>query len=126
MTSVLDGGEDARIGQKGEGGAIGEDEVDAGGGDGALRVDVLVGPWKRERVKGSMHIDPSSTRAQEVGKKRARRPALGGSMGEVLGGAEGAIEVTNEQSGYLHIQGVGQLNGGVDKFFPQSRLPMVL
>jgi hypothetical protein len=126
MSSILDVGEDAGIGQEGEGSSIGEDEVDARSGDGALGVDVLVGPGQWARVEGGMDINPSTTGAQEVGEKRARRPALSGNVGEVLRGAKGAIEVADKECGYLEVEGMRQLDGGVDEPLTQNCLSMLL
>jgi hypothetical protein len=98
---------------------VGEDEVDPGAGKLTCRSGVLKCPRQRRWKHAGLDIRPSPARAQEGGQQGADGEAAVVSTGSsVPKGAEGAVEVPQQQSGLLHVQGVGELLHGEDKAIP--------
>jgi hypothetical protein len=95
---------------------VGEDEVDPGAGKLTRRSGVLKGPRQRRLQQAGLNIRPSSAGTQQGGQQGADgEAAVVSTCGSVTKGAEGAVEVPQQQSGLLHVQCVGELLHGEDK-----------
>jgi hypothetical protein len=65
MATMLDTAEDTSGLQEGQRGAIGQDEVDAGGAGVAFGVCEAESPRERRRQKGDVDVAPGSSRAKQ-------------------------------------------------------------
>ena len=86
--------------------AIGQHKVDAGGGELARGVKELKSPREWGIQEGGVDIQPSATWTKEMCKKRTDRPTGARGAEEVALRKEGAIEVSHQQGGYLHVEGM--------------------
>ena len=72
-----------------------------------------------------MDIDPSTSRSQQCGQQGTNGEAVVvDPRGNVPGRAEGAVEITQEKGGNLHVEAVGQLQQGQDEASPLGGLSL--
>ena len=109
---MLDACHDGCRVQEGKGCLVGEDEVNSRGGQAAFGVGDLESPRERWREMSSMNVDPGPTGPQETRQQRARRTTLRGWRSEITTGADGAVEVSEQKGGNLHVEGVSELQEG--------------
>jgi hypothetical protein len=97
--------------------AIGQHKVNAGGGELACGVEQLKCPREWGVQEGGVDIQPGAAWTKEMRKERTDRPTGARGAEEVALREEGAIEVSHEQGGYLHVEGM--------QVFPHELLPLL-
>jgi len=68
-------------------------------------------------TRGGVDIQPGAAWTKEMRKERTDRPTGARGAEEVALREEGAIEVSHEQGGYLHVEGM--------QVFPHELLPLL-
>ena len=112
VAAVMDGMTNTGGGDEGEGGAVGKHQVDAGGTEFSLAVVELIGPGERGGEELNVNVSPRCAGTEEGSEQGASWAAAAGAGMKIPSGANGAVEVAEQQSRDLHVQSVGELQEG--------------